>query len=187
MTTNIIQRQGLPTEMQALLRAHPRDGWARHPHFARAIQHWMGAHDMFRRLAFQMREDGEAFLDGRMVDPTYADRLGHLGHRLVTSLHGHHRWEDRRFFPELEAADPRFARGLEMLEQDHAVLDATLERVTRHGNRAVQLAVLDPAAMGAEVRPLRDAVEALQGFLDRHLRDEEDLAVPILLHHGLRA
>lgn len=74
-----------------------------------------------------------------------------------------------------------------MLEGDHMELDALLDRFTRGANRVVQLATLDPAQMAGEAGPVRDMAEQLNGFLNRHLTDEEDLVVPILLHHRLRA
>ncbi|WP_417723993.1 hemerythrin domain-containing protein [Salipiger sp.] len=183
---DITLREGLPTEMQTLLRDLPRDGWDDHPNFARATRQWMGAHQGFRELGAALLGDAEDFLDGRMPAERYAPRLARGGHALIRNLHGHHTWEDRSFFPELEAADPRFARGLEMLEGDHVTLDALLDDIARTGNRAVQLATLAPDQMAEEVKPLRDMTERLTGFLTRHLTDEEDLVVPIVLHHKLR-
>lgn len=186
MTHDIATRSGLPEEMQTLLRTLPRDGWHGHPHLADSTRNWMNAHRGFRQLGEIVQTDTEAFLDGALDGDTYAGRLAHFGNLLVRNLHGHHSWEDRRFFPELEAADPRFAAGLEMLEGDHVALDRLLDRFTRQSNRVVQLATLDPAQMAEEARPVRDDAEALRGFLARHLADEEDLVVPILLHHRLR-
>ncbi|MGH1414332.1 MAG: hemerythrin domain-containing protein [Pelagimonas sp.] len=183
---NIKTRKGLPTEMQALLRTLPRDGWKDHPNFARSIQNWMGAHQMFRDLTRLVQEDTQSFLDHDLEDKVYTGRLAHFGNLLIGNLHGHHGWEDRSFFPELEAADPRFARGLEMLESDHEELDALLDRLAKTGNRVVQLATLEPAQMYDEAGVLHETAEAIGGFLERHLNDEEDLAVPILLHHALR-
>ena len=91
----------------------------------------MGAHQMFRQLGAIVQEDSETFLDKGMETDRYAGRLAHFGNLLVRNLHGHHTWEDRSYFPELQAADPRFADGLEMLEGDHAELDALLDRFTR--------------------------------------------------------
>ncbi|MCR8550706.1 hemerythrin domain-containing protein [Salipiger sp. P9] len=183
---DITQREGLPNDLQTLLRDLPRDGWEAHPNFARATRNWMGAHQKFRALGTALQGDAEDFLDTRIPEERYAERLAHGGHALVQHLHGHHAWEDHRFFPELEAVDPRFARGLEMLESDHVALDGLLDTLTRQGNRVVQLATLAPAQMGEEARPLRDTLERLNRFLLRHLTDEEDLVVPILLHHKLR-
>ena len=186
MTHHIDTRSGLPEEMQTLLRTLPRDGWQAHPHFAESTANWMRAHQGFRQLGRIVQDDTEAFLDARTEDRDYAARLAHFGNLLVRNLHGHHAWEDRRFFPELETADPRFAAGLAMLESDHETLDTLLEGFTRRANRVVQLAALDPGQMPEEARPVRDDAEKLRGFLDRHLADEEDLVVPILLHHKLR-
>lgn len=187
MTHHITTRDGLPPDMRSLLRDLPRDGWQAHPAFARSIQNWMGAHQMFRQLGQIVQEDSESFLDKGLETDRYAGRLAHFGNLLVRNLHGHHTWEDREYFPELHAADPRFADGLEMLEGDHMELDALLDRFTRGANRVVQLATLDPAQMAGEAGPVRDMAEQLNGFLHRHLTDEEDLVVPILLHHRLRA
>ena len=65
----------------------------------------------------------------------YGHILGRYADSLVRNLHGHHTWEDRQFFPELARADPRFETGLDLLEQDHEVLDETLDRFTRASNR----------------------------------------------------
>lgn len=186
MIHSIDTRKGLPDEMQTLLRTLPRDGWQGHPNFAQSTRNWMNAHQGFRQLGQIVQEDSEAFLDQRSDDETYATQLAHYGHVLVRNLHGHHSWEDRSFFPELEAADPRFASGLDMLEGDHEALDALLDSFTKGANRVVQLATLDPTQMAQEARHVRDDAQRLRGFLDRHLADEEDLVVPILLHHRLR-
>jgi hemerythrin-like domain-containing protein len=186
MTHDIAMREGLPPDMQTLLRDLPRDGWPDHPHFARSIQTWMNAHSGFRRLGKIVLDDTEGFLDHRQDGQAYAGRLAHFGNLLVRNLHGHHTWEDRSYFPELRAADPRFGEGLEMLESDHSALDGLLERFTRQANRVVQLATLEPGQMTEEAKPVRDTAAQLRRFLDRHLADEEDLVVPILLHHGLR-
>lgn len=183
---DITLREGLPTEMQTLLRDLPRDGWEDHPNFARSTRNWMSAHQSFRRVGGILQADAERFLDGDLAHDDYAARLAHAGHSLIQSLHGHHTWEDRKFFPELEEADPRFARGLEMLETDHETLHTLLDGMARTGNRTVQLATLEPAQMTEEVKPLRDMAERLNAFLHRHLTDEEDLVVPIVLHHKLR-
>lgn len=183
---HIEQRGGLPAGMQTLLRDYPRDTWPGHPNFAASIAKWMGAHQMFRDLARVTREDVESYLEGDMSDDRLMTSLGRYGDRLVRNLHGHHAWEDHRFFPELSRADARFDRGLEMLEADHVEMDEILARFTRSANRAIQLSQLEPARMGEEVRAFHGEALKIGAFLDRHLTDEEDLVVPILLHHKLR-
>lgn len=184
--TTIETRGGLPREMQALLRDYPRDTWPENPNFAASIQNWMGAHQMFRQLGEITRSDSEDYLDGHLEETRYAARLSHFGNLLLRNLHGHHSWEDRKFFPELKSADPRFAEGLDMLESDHVALDELLERFKSQANRVVQLSQLDPGNIRDEAGAVQATAEQLEAFLHRHLSDEEDLAVPILLHHKMR-
>ncbi len=173
--------------MQTLLRDHPRDTWPENPNFAASVQNWMGAHQMFRQLSDIAQSETQAFLDNHLDTQDYAARLGHFGNLLVRNLHGHHTWEDRKFFPELYVADARFADGLEMLEGDHLMLDQVLDDFTRSANRVVQLAQLDPKQMLDQTGTVLKASRRIGRFLARHLADEEDLVVPIILHHKLRS
>lgn len=179
-------RQGLPEEMQLLLRDYPRDAWPDHPNFAASIGNWMGAHRMFRQVAELITLDTQERLDDNSDPESYARRLARFGNMLVRNLHGHHGWEDHQFFPELEAADARFNRGLEMLETDHAEMDQILDDLTGSANRYLKLMDMSPKDADAEVSDILKASEGIQTFLKRHLTDEEDLVVPILLHHKLR-
>ena len=186
LVTPNIRTENMPGEMQVLLDKYPRDSWDSHPGFKEKTRHWLGAHQMFRRLAELVRTDAEHFLDRTVSPDAYAARLSYYGNALVGNLHGHHGWEDRSYFPELSAADPRFDAGLEVLEKDHADLDLVLDQYTRKANRAIKLIHLDEAQARSEVGALRDTSEVIEAFLKRHLNDEEELAVPIILHHRLR-
>lgn len=187
MKNHMTVRQGpLPEDMRILLRDYPRELWPDHPNFAESIQHWMGAHQMFRRLAALVEKDTELFLDKGRSTPDYAGRLAYYGNLLVRNLHGHHGWEDRAFFPELSRADDRFDHGLEVLESDHEALDALLDTFTVQANRTVQLAQLDETQVHDEAGIVHGISKSIGQFLDRHLGDEEDLVVPILLHHKMR-
>ncbi|GAA6182398.1 hypothetical protein NBRC116594_38360 [Shimia sp. NS0008-38b] len=181
-----IRTTPMPDEMHQLLQTYPRDSWEAHPNFKEATRHWLGAHRMFRQLAEVIRTDAEVFLDGEREANDYAARLGHYGNMLVRNLHGHHGWEDHQYFPELSKADPRFDRGLEILETDHQELDQVLDGFTTSANRVIQLSHLDPSTMRKETGILHRHAETIEAFLARHLEDEEDLAVPIILHHRLR-
>ena len=176
----------MPEAMRVLLQDYPRDSWQAHPGFHEKTRHWLGAHQMFRQLGELVQCEAETYLDKGRSDDAFAARLSYYGDALVRNLHGHHGWEDHSYFPELSAADPRFEAGLETLEQDHAELDIVLDRFTRAANRTIQLIQLEPAAVPDEVGGLHTEAKAINAFLTRHLGDEEDLAVPIILHHRLR-
>jgi iron-sulfur cluster repair protein YtfE (RIC family) len=183
---DIHTRQGLPADLRTLLRDYPRDAWPDHPNFARSIRNWMGAHAGFRAASELLNAQSHQMLD-RDIDPErFIANLGYYGRGLVQNLHGHQTWEDLKFFPELSSADDRFDHGLDMLETDHAEMDRLLDGFSRTMNRVLLLSQMAPDQVEDEMPELAEQTEALQGFLRRHLSDEEDLVVPILLHHKMR-
>jgi hypothetical protein len=48
------------------------------------------------------------------------------------------------------------------------------------------LVQLDKKAAREEAGKLHCVAQTIEAFLQRHLTDEEELAVPIILHHRLR-
>ena len=181
-----IRQDDMPEDMWLLLNQFPRASWDEYPGFKDKTRQWMNAHQGFRRLAERVRADTELLLDKEMAADDYAARLSFLGGRLVGNLHGHHHWEDHSYFPELSAADPRFEAGLEVLEQDHADLDVVLDDFTQQANRGIKLTALDEAQAYDEAGALHGQANVIEAFLKRHLIDEEDLAVPIILQHRWR-
>ena len=65
-------------------------------------------------------------------------------------------------------------------------MDETLDRFTRASNRYLKLLDLDPTSAEHELGDIHTAGCQIQSLLKRHLQDEEDLIVPIILHHKLR-
>lgn len=181
-----IRNTPLPENMQALLAQYPRDAWATHPNFRQATKNWLSAHRMFRYLTALIHREVKGYLEGGLDPNEFAANLSYYGDALVRNLHGHHNWEDRIYFPELVKAEPRFKVGLETLENDHQTLNKLLDAFTRQSNRVVKLIQLDEAQAQEEAATLPPLCEKLAALLSRHLSDEEDLAVPIILHHKLR-
>ena len=141
---------------------------------------------MFRSVAERVRLDAEAYLDRETEADAFAGRLSYYGGSLVGNLHGHHGREEHSYFPELSAADPRFDAGLEVLEKDHADLDKVLDDFTRTANRVIKLSAMDAGQAREEAANVHETSAVIEAFLKRHLSDEEELAVPIILHHRLR-
>ncbi|MBD3664160.1 hemerythrin domain-containing protein [Sulfitobacter sp. TSTF-M16] len=172
--------------MRILLEQIPRESWAAHPGFKQATKNWLGAHQMFRRLAETLRLDAERVLDGNADKRRYAERLSYYGDALVRNLHGHHHFEDTSYFPELGAADPRFVAGLEILETDHEVLDTILDSFVRNANLVLTSDTAGADDFRNRVGAVHRSALTIEQLLARHLADEEELAVPIILHHRLR-
>jgi hypothetical protein len=83
------------------------------------------------------------------------------------------------------AAENRMARGFELLENDHEVIHARIEAVAESANALLRdLQAADPD----RIRRAADAYAGESGRLIsglmRHLGDEEDLIVPLVLERG---
>jgi len=181
-----IRTADMPAEMQTLLRDYPRDSWETHAGFKDKPRQWLGAHQMFRRISATVRNDTERYIDGKNDPQDFISQLSYRGGSLVNNLHGHHHWEDYSYFPELSEAAPRFKAGLDILEKDHEVLNQVLSDFTRKANRVIQLIQLDGKRAQDESGALHTVASSIETLLQRHLGDEEELAVPIILHHRLR-
>ena len=107
---------------------------------------------------------------------------------LIAAMHGHHRIEDVEYFHTFRRTEPRLARGFDLLEQEHAELnadvDAALTALGELRAAAEHAAQAGAAAtLGLAAQRYVEITERLCERLLRHLRDEEDLVVPLLLEH----
>jgi hemerythrin-like domain-containing protein len=169
-------RSGLPEALRGLLAEHPRSDWAAHAHFEGLVAFWLDRHGMFRELCQIMTREAERAADGALALPELQRGLARHGGMLVQQLHGHHQIEDLHYFPVLTRREPRLARGFEILDRDHHALDALLAGFAEDANAVLQ-GRLEPGAF-------RERLLGFEAVLVRHLEDEEDLIVPVILKHG---
>ncbi|SLN37750.1 hemerythrin domain-containing protein [Roseisalinus antarcticus] len=180
------ERSGLPEPLRVLLAEYPREGWAAHRNFQGMVQFWLERHMMFRKLLAVMQEDAEKVLDAKMGPDEFAARLSRYGGMFVNELHGHHQIEDVHYFPVLQKQDRRVARGFDILDHDHHAIDGHLNAFVESANGALK-SIGEPARMKDGAGGFRDRLLRLNGFLDRHLTDEEELVVPVILKFGADA
>ena len=177
------QRTGLPEALRVLLAEYPREGWAADPHFHGLVSFWLDRHIKFRKLLALMQADTEALLN-RTLDPMqFSSKLNRLGGQFVNDLHGHHRMEDQHYFPALAAKEASIAQGFTILDSDHHALDGHLDGFVNSATAVLQRGDDSPALHDATGRFHTDLIR-FGGFLNRHLIDEEELIVPIILRHG---
>ncbi len=172
-------RDALPEALRVLLAEYPREAWQANPNFSGLVQFWLERHVMFRRLIAAMQTDSEGLIERKLDPQDFARRLARYGSTFVTELHGHHHIEDAHYFPVLARTEPPIARGFEILDRDHQALDLHLDDFTKHANRVIGAEQIREAS-GSFLKTLK----RLEHFLERHLTDEEDLIVPIILKHG---
>lgn len=170
-------RDGLPDDLKVLLRDLPRADWPGHPGFAGLVQFWLDRHGMFRQLLDLLQTDQRALADRKIDAKAYAPRLSRFGSTLLGELHGHHQIEDQHYFPRLARFDARLQRGFDLLDADHHAMDAALHDLAEGANAVLR---------GGPVGAFGDRLDAFARLLDRHLTDEEDLIVPVILRSGFR-
>ena len=175
-------RAGLPDALRALVEAYPRESWEEHRNFGGLVQFWLERHMMFRRLQELLRQDAEKILDGNADPQNFAGRLSRYGSMFVGELHGHHNIEDVHYFPVLSGREASLARGFEILDLDHHALDGHLNAFVERANGVLK--GIAAADFRDRVGAFHEDVSRLGGFLDRHLIDEEELVVPVILKHG---
>lgn len=172
-------RDGLPEALRVLVKAYPRASWDAHPNFGEMVQFWMQRHAMFRQLSDVLRADAQAHLDRQVDYDAYAPCLSRYGGLMLQELHRHHHIEDRHYFPRLIQLDPVLERGFELLDSDHRAMDGVLRGMADAAN-----AVLRAGAEGDAAGVFSDRLAAFNGLLERHLTDEEEIVVPIILKSG---
>ncbi len=176
-TLDLNRRAGLPETLRVLVEEIPRDAWEAHPEFGGLVAFWLERHAGFRRICEVLRRDAEAAADGTIAPEQMQARLGRYGNMLVQELHGHHQIEDMHYFPILKTRDPALARGFAILDRDHHAMDGLLARFAEGANGVLRGT--------GEAGAFREDLAGFEGLLLRHLADEEDLIVPVILKHGL--
>lgn len=175
-------RDGLPDALRVLLADYPRDAWESLG-LSPLIRFWLERHMMFRQLTERLSKDSQNALDGAADARQYAASLSRFGGIFVNELHAHHHIEDAHYFPQLAQHDVRLNTGFDLLDADHHALDGHLTAFVGRANAVLQA---DGAARHEATGRFLDGLEAFAPLLDRHLTDEEDLIVPILLKYGER-
>lgn len=187
MTDDLDRRQGLSEELLYLLRRHPREGWGENAGLGDLARFWLTRHDGFRQLGGALTDALTRFREGEVeamqFGGFFAPRLQHF----LTELHHHHMIEDQHYFPVFAAAETRLARGFDILENDHELIHERIGRVIASANGLLGL------LEGGDRDRIRRAADTYAADSDllvngllRHLDDEEDLIVPLMIERGER-
>ncbi len=180
----LADRKQLPDALRVLLKDFPRDAWAGHPNYSELIAFWLDRHLMFRRLMERLSLDAMSALDHAIEADDYRRSLAHAGGMLLRELHGHHQIEDRHYFPVMMALDQRVQAGFELLDKDHHDIDGLLGGFADSANVVLSVPSSDKNAFRDAVAGFRHQLLAFDPLLLRHLVDEEELVVPLLLKYA---
>jgi hypothetical protein len=80
--------------------------------------------------------------------------------------------------------EPRLAPGFGLLEGDHGALHTAIGGVIERATAVLASEAPGPGAFRSDLARFRDAQVDLGRALIRHLHDEEDLVIPLLLERG---
>jgi hypothetical protein len=182
LSDELDERRAWPEELRYLLERHPRPTWTAAR--SASVAFWLEVHAHFRYDCAALEEAYADFKGGKLAAPRFAVAAGQRLRALVGGLHGHHQIEDYQYFPAFRSREPRLAAGFDTLERDHERLNADIEAALgalRELTAAAQAA--DAATADLAAQSFGTAASRLTRRLRRHLDDEEDLVVPLMLAH----
>ncbi|MFN3226485.1 MAG: hemerythrin domain-containing protein [Hyphomicrobiales bacterium] len=176
-------RDGLSEPLRVLLDKYPRETWEGNSRFYGLSSFWIERHGMFRQMSETLESDAQAMMALLMEPQSYGRKLSRLAGSMVQNLHGHHMIEDHQYFPLLAKRDGRLKRAFTMLDKDHHALDGLINEFIEESN-----VVLEGLLEGKDARDLVDryqpTLHRFNTLIERHLFDEEDIIVPVLLEYG---
>jgi iron-sulfur cluster repair protein YtfE (RIC family) len=183
----LARRSGWPEDLRVLIACFPREQWHGHANLGEMARFWLSRHDMFRELAAMIAAIEAQFRDGALSPAEFPRHLVPRLQFLLSQLDVHHQIEDRHYFPIFRAADARLARGFDVLEGDHHAIHTDMERTAHTANALLRALASEPQALQRRGDDYAAASAALRKGLIRHLDDEEDLIVPLILDRGEEA
>jgi hemerythrin-like domain-containing protein len=179
----LARRNGWPDDMRHLIARFPREQWQAHANLGDMARFWLSRHDMFRELAAMVEGIATQFRAGTLPPQDFAQAFVPRLQFLLSQLNVHHQIEDLHYFPLLRAADERLARGFDVLENDHHSIHADMAKTADTANALLRALTQVDAVQRCGDR-YAAASGALLSGLKRHLDDEEDLIVPLILDRG---
>lgn len=189
MTDNdktLLDRTGLPDDLRYLVAKYPRDEWQAHPNVHGMASMWLQRHAMFRELGTMLTGAIGDYREGRTDAQEFARFFAPRLNFFLGNLDGHHNVEDQHYFPVFARVEPRLKRGFDILDGDHHMIHDALETNAGTANafiRALQESE-DRQRFAADAYASEN--EKLVAMLARHLDDEEDLIIPLILERGDR-
>ena len=180
----LARRSGWPEDLRVLVARFPREQWEGHANLGEMARFWLSRHAMFRELAVMIAAIDAQFREGALSPAEFPRQLVPRLQFLLSQLNVHHQIEDLHYFPIFRAADTRLARGFDVLESDHHAIHADMEQTANATNALLRALAGEPQALRRCGDDYAAACGTLLKGLVRHLDDEEDLIVPLILERG---
>ena len=183
----LARRSGWPEDLRVLIARYPREQWEGHDNLGEMARFWLSRHAMFRELAGMIQAIETQFRDGKLKPAEFSGLFVPRLQFLLSQLEVHHQIEDLHYFPIFRAADERLVRGFDVLEGDHHAIHADMAATAETANALLRALTGNADALKKCGDDHAVASGALLKGLIRHLDDEEDLIVPLILDRGEQA
>ncbi|MGB7431849.1 MAG: hemerythrin domain-containing protein [Ahrensia sp.] len=179
--TALGKRNALPDDLTFLLSRYPRSDWQNHKNLGDMAQFWLKRHDMFRDLGGQLVTAVSDYREERANAQAFAAFFVPRLRFFLQQLNGHHHIEDTHYFPVFAAAEKKLSRGFDLLDADHHVIHDALEANAAAANRMLQTLSNQSVDPRSATDDYANNADTLIALLTRHLHDEEDLIIPLIL------
>ena len=186
-TLDLARRSGWPEDLCVLLARFPREQWEGHANLGEMARFWLSRHAMFRELSAMVEDIAAKFRAGALPATEFSRQLVPRLQFLLSQLNVHHQIEDLHYFPIFRAADARLKRGFDVLEGDHHHIHADMGRTAETANALLRALAGNTDLLARCGDDYAQASGTLIKGLVRHLDDEEDLIVPLILDRGEEA
>ena len=180
------RRGGWPDDLRFLVEKYPREVWQEHQNVHGMANMWLQRHDMFRELGGKLSEAIADYREGRTKAPEFARFFAPRLNFFLGHLDGHHNVEDAHYFPVFAEAEKRLKRGFDILDADHHMIHEGMERNAETANAFLRALEEGEDKQRFAADAYADENTRLIAMLTRHLADEEDLIVPLILERGDR-
>ena len=184
---SLLVRTGLPDELRFLVERYPREGWQAHDGFHGLSGQWIAFHNSFRDAGKLLSAGIGSYREGVRTAPEFAKWFAPRLNRLLGHLEGHHNIEDYVYFPKFIEAEKRLKRGFDILEGDHHQIHEAMELNAETANAFLRALTENEDKQRYAADEYAAQNEKLVAMLTRHLDDEEDLIIPMILDRGDRA
>lgn len=184
--TGLLDRTGLPQDLRYLVEKYPRETWQEHENISGMAGMWLQRHDMFRELGGMLTGGIADYREGRQTASQFAGWFAPRLNFLLGNLDGHHRIEDEVYFPKFAEAEKRMKRGFDILDGDHHQIHDVLESNAETANAFLRALQEDEDKQRWAADAYAAENDKLVSMLMRHLADEEDIIIPLILDRGDR-
>ncbi len=186
LSLDLQSRAGWPEELRVLIERYPREAWTGHGNLGEVAQFWLDRHAEFRALGKMLAQATEDFREAKLTPDAFRRFFAPRLQFFLQGLEGHHQIEDFQYFPIFRRAEPRLLKGFDVLEGDHEAIHADILRVVEAANGLLRTLEGGSDALRAATDAYAETSGRLLKSLVRHLDDEEDLIVPVILDQGER-